>query len=35
MRGERPLVFTNIRAGEGVAEIAAFIERQGGLRRTA
>jgi hypothetical protein len=24
-------VFTNIRAGTGVAEIAAFIERQGGL----
>ena len=31
MRGERPFVFTNIRAGHGVAEIAAFIERQGGL----
>jgi urease accessory protein len=35
MRGERPFVFTNIRAGQGVAEIAAFIERQGGLRRIA
>jgi urease accessory protein len=35
MRGERPFVFTNIRAGRGVAEIAAFIERQGGLRRAA
>jgi urease accessory protein len=35
MRGERPFVFTNIRAGKGVAEIAAFIERQGGLRRAA
>jgi urease accessory protein len=34
-RGERPFVFTNIRAGQGVAEIAAFIERQGGLRRAA
>ncbi len=33
MRGERPFVFSNIRAGTGVAEIAAFIERQGGLRR--
>jgi urease accessory protein len=33
MRGERPFVFTNIRAGQGVAEIAAFIERQGGLAR--
>jgi len=35
MRGERPFVFTNIRAGKGVAEIAAFIERQGGLNRAA
>ncbi len=32
MRGDRPFVFANIRAGKGVAEIAAFIERQGGLR---
>ena len=32
MRCERPFVFANIRAGKGVAEIAAFIERQGGLR---
>ncbi|MBU6498202.1 MAG: urease accessory protein UreG [Rhodospirillales bacterium] len=31
MRGERPFLFTNIRAGHGVAEVAAFIERQGGL----
>ena len=31
MRGERPFVFANIRAGTGVAEIAGFIERQGGL----
>jgi len=31
MRGERPFVFANIRAGQGVAEIAALIERQGGL----
>jgi urease accessory protein len=31
MRGERPFVFTNIRAGEGVAAIAAFIEQAGGL----
>ncbi len=35
MRGERPFVFTNIRAGKGVAEIAAFIERQGGMTRAA
>ena len=31
MRGERPFVFANVRAGHGVAEIAAFVERQGGL----
>ena len=31
MRGERPFVFANIRAGGGVPEIAAFIERAGGL----
>jgi urease accessory protein len=35
MRGERPFVFTNIRAGSGVAEVAAFIEARGGLRRPA
>ncbi len=31
MRGDRPYVFANIRAGAGVAEIAAFIGQQGGL----
>ena len=31
MRGDRPFVFANIRAGVAVAEIAAFIEKQGGL----
>jgi urease accessory protein len=31
MRGERPFVFANVRAGKGVAEIAAFLERRGGL----
>ena len=31
MRGERPFVFANIRAGKGVADIAAFIAREGGL----
>jgi urease accessory protein len=31
MRGERPFVFANIRAGKGVADIAAFIAKQGGL----
>ncbi len=32
MRRERPFVFANIRAGQGVAEVAAFVESQGGLR---
>jgi len=31
MRGARPFVFANVRAGNGVAEIAAFVEREGGL----
>ncbi|MCH4143844.1 urease accessory protein UreG [Acetobacter peroxydans] len=31
MRGERPFVFTNIRAGEGVEAIARFITERGGL----
>ncbi|MFT8376651.1 MAG: urease accessory protein UreG, partial [Gluconobacter cerinus] len=31
MRGMRPFVFANIRAGEGVPEIARFIVEQGGL----
>jgi len=31
MRGTRPFVFTNLRAGEGVGEIARFIEAKGGL----
>ena len=31
MRGTRPYVFANVRAGQGVAEIASFIERAGGL----
>jgi urease accessory protein len=31
MRGERPFVFTNIRAGEGLPAIAQFIVRTGGL----
>ncbi|APZ41741.1 urease accessory protein UreG [Acidihalobacter ferrooxydans] len=31
MRGERPFVFTNIRAGQGVAEVVDFIVRQGML----
>lgn len=31
MRGDRPFVFANIRAGEGVEDIARFIIDQGGL----
>jgi urease accessory protein len=31
MRGERPFVFTNMRAGNGIDEIARFIEQKGGL----
>lgn len=32
MRGERPFVFSNIRAGEGVEAIARFIIEQGGCK---
>jgi urease accessory protein len=31
MRGDRPFLFTNIRAGHGVAEVAAYVEKAGGL----
>jgi urease accessory protein len=31
MRGARPVQFTNLRTGEGVAEIVAFLARAGGL----
>jgi urease accessory protein len=31
MRGQRPFVFTNVRSGEGVEEVARFVERAGGL----
>ena len=31
MRGERPFLFSNLRAGQGVSEIAAFLLRAGGL----
>ena len=30
-RGERPVVFTNIRSDQGVDQVAAFIEKAGGL----
>lgn len=33
MRGERPFLFSNLKAGEGVVEIARFIETAGGLAR--
>jgi urease accessory protein len=29
MRGERPFLFTNLRSGDGVAEVVAFIRKQG------
>lgn len=32
MRGDRPFIFTNIRAGDGVAEVADFIVKTGGLK---
>jgi urease accessory protein len=35
MRKDRPFVFTNMKTGEGVEEIIAFIEARGGLRRRA
>ena len=35
MRAERPFVFTNIRAGQGVQQVAEFIIRMGGLVTTA
>ncbi|HEY4253284.1 MAG TPA: urease accessory protein UreG [Roseomonas sp.] len=31
MRGRRPFLFTNLKANQGVAEIAAFILEQGGI----
>ena len=31
MRGERPFVFTNLKTGEGAAEVSRFVEGQGGL----
>jgi urease accessory protein len=31
MRGERPFIFTNVKAGQGVTEIAEFIIAKGGL----
>ena len=31
MRGERPFVFTNLKAGDGVERVVDFVVRQGGL----
>ena len=31
MRGEKPYVFTNLKTGQGLAEVIAFIEREGML----
>jgi len=31
MRGERPFVFANVRAGKGVPEVVDFIGKAGGL----
>jgi urease accessory protein len=31
MRGARPFVFSSLRSGQGVEEIAGFLEREGGL----
>ena len=31
MRGERPFIFANVKAGTGVHEIANFIRKAGGL----
>jgi urease accessory protein len=35
MRGRRPFVFTNVRSGEGVEEVARFIVESGGLAKAA
>ena len=35
MRGDRPFLFANMRAGEGLADIVAFITRAGGLEKSA
>jgi urease accessory protein len=32
MRGERPFVFTNLKTGEGLDKVIAFIEREGMLK---
>jgi urease accessory protein len=32
MRGERPFVFTNLKTGQGLDQVVAFIEKQGMLK---
>ena len=31
MRGERPVVFTNLKTGEGLDQVLTFVEREGML----
>lgn len=33
MRGERPFHFTNLKSGDGLPEVARFVEQAGGLLR--
>ncbi len=35
MRGERPFIFTNLKTGQGLDEVIAFIVKQGMLREAA
>jgi urease accessory protein len=35
MRGNRPCVFTNLRAGQGIDAVVRFIELTGGVKRNA
>jgi urease accessory protein len=35
MRGDRPFIFANVKAGQGTQDIAAFIAKAGGLKETA
>ena len=35
MRGERPFLFANMRAGDGIADIVDFIVCAGGLEKSA
>ena len=35
MRGKRPFIFTNLKSGEGVGQIASFLIEKGGLTKSA